>query len=152
MLRLSAHLPIGHYLKKRFCGLAIDAGPYLVKNGNDHTSQNITKEKPKTSVSKESPEDEMILLLKRKSRKSGIVIEASCTDKVEIEDWDDSKSELDVKAKSQEDINRGISLILERKDELISFEQHLRFIFSYLGLREGWNNQNYIVIIIVLMF
>ena len=35
-------------------------------------------EKPKTSISAEDPEDERILLLKRKSRKSGIVIEASC--------------------------------------------------------------------------
>ncbi len=61
---------------------------------------------------------------------------------VEIEDWDDSKSELDVKAKSQEDINRGISLILERKDELISFEEPLCFIFSHSALREGWDNPN----------
>lgn len=61
---------------------------------------------------------------------------------VEIEDWDDSKSELDVKAKSQEDIDRGISLILERKDELISFEEPLGFIFSHSALREGWDNPN----------
>mgnify|MGYP000888384764 CR=1 FL=1 len=61
---------------------------------------------------------------------------------VEIEDWDDNKSELDVKAKSQEDIDRGISLILERKDELISFEEPLGFIFSHSALREGWDNPN----------
>lgn len=61
---------------------------------------------------------------------------------VEIEDWDNSKSELDVKAKSQEDIDRGISLILERKDELISFEEPLSFIFSHSALREGWDNPN----------
>lgn len=61
---------------------------------------------------------------------------------VEIEDWDDSKSELDVKAKSQEDIDRGISLILERKDELISFDEPLSFIFSHSALREGWDNPN----------
>lgn len=61
---------------------------------------------------------------------------------VEIEDWDDSKSELEVKAKSQEDIDRGISLILERKDELISFEEPLSFIFSHSALREGWDNPN----------
>lgn len=61
---------------------------------------------------------------------------------VEIEDWDDNKSEMDVKAKSQEDIDRGISLILERKDELISFEEPLGFIFSHSALREGWDNPN----------
>lgn len=61
---------------------------------------------------------------------------------VEIDDWDDSKSELDVKAKSQEDIDRGISLILERKDELISFDEPLGFIFSHSALREGWDNPN----------
>ncbi|MEG1050036.1 MAG: restriction endonuclease subunit R, partial [Oscillospiraceae bacterium] len=61
---------------------------------------------------------------------------------VEIEDWDDSKSEFDVKAKSQEDIDRGISLILERKDELISFDEPLSFIFSHSALREGWDNPN----------
>lgn len=61
---------------------------------------------------------------------------------VEIEDWDDSKTELDVKAKSQEDIDRGISLILERKDELISFDEPLSFIFSHSALREGWDNPN----------
>lgn len=61
---------------------------------------------------------------------------------VEIDDWHNSKSELDVKAKSQEDIDRGISLILERKDELISFEEPLSFIFSHPALREGWDNPN----------
>lgn len=95
------------YLENRFCGLAIEAGRYIVKNGNDPTSGNITEEKeseleefidyakivmgalghklfepltekPKTSVLEEEPEDDRILLLKRKSRKSGIVIEASC--------------------------------------------------------------------------
>ena len=95
------------YLENRFCGLAHEAGRYIVKNGNDPTSGNITEEKeseleefidyakivmgalghklfepltekPKTSISEESPEDEVILFLKRKSRKSGIIIEANC--------------------------------------------------------------------------
>lgn len=61
---------------------------------------------------------------------------------VEIEDWDSSKAEVEVKAKSQEDIDRGISLILEKKDELISFREPLSFIFSHSALREGWDNPN----------
>ena len=63
---------------------------------------------------------------------------------VEIEDWDSSVSdeETKVKVKSQEDIDRGIELILRRKDELISFDEPLAFIFSHSALREGWDNPN----------
>lgn len=63
---------------------------------------------------------------------------------VDVADWDSSKDDEDVKvkAKSQEDIVRGISLILEKKDELISFEEPLAFIFSHSALREGWDNPN----------
>ena len=63
---------------------------------------------------------------------------------VEIDGWDASVDEnnLKIKAKSQEDIDRGISLILEKKDELISFEEPLAFIFSHSALREGWDNPN----------
>ena len=63
---------------------------------------------------------------------------------VEIDGWDSSVDEnnLKIKAKSQEDIDRGISLILEKKDELISFEEPLAFIFSHSALREGWDNPN----------
>jgi len=63
---------------------------------------------------------------------------------VEIEDWDSSLSDEDakVKAKSQEDIDRGIELILQKKDELISFDEPLAFIFSHSALREGWDNPN----------
>lgn len=63
---------------------------------------------------------------------------------VEIEDWDSAAEEgtLKMKAKSQEEIDRGISLILEKKDELISFEEPLAFIFSHSALREGWDNPN----------
>jgi type III restriction enzyme len=45
-------------------------------------------------------------------------------------------------SKSQEDIDRGIELILEKKDELISFSEPLAFIFSHSALREGWDNPN----------
>lgn len=63
---------------------------------------------------------------------------------VDIEEWDSFVDDGDVKlkAKSQEDIDRGISLILEKKDELISFEEPLAFIFSHSALREGWDNPN----------
>lgn len=45
-------------------------------------------------------------------------------------------------SKSQEDIDRGIELILDKKDELISFKEPLAFIFSHSALREGWDNPN----------
>lgn len=61
---------------------------------------------------------------------------------VEVEGWDSSLEENKVKAKTQEDIDRGISLILEKKDELISFDEPLAFIFSHSALREGWDNPN----------
>ncbi|WP_286033790.1 DEAD/DEAH box helicase family protein [Fusobacterium necrogenes] len=62
---------------------------------------------------------------------------------VEIEDWDSSKDDdIKGKSKSQEDIDRGVSLILEKKDELISFREPLSFIFSHSALREGWDNPN----------
>lgn len=63
---------------------------------------------------------------------------------VDVEGWDSSVDDSDVKlkAKSQEDIDRGISLILDKKDELISFEEPLAFIFSHSALREGWDNPN----------
>ena len=54
----------------------------------------------------------------------------------------DSSVEDSYKAKSKEDIERGISLILEKKEELISFETPLAFIFSHSALREGWDNPN----------
>lgn len=95
------------YLENRFCRLAVEANRYVVKNGNDPNLGNITEEKeseleefidyakivmgtlghklfePLTNKSKpdnteESPEEELLLYMKRKSRKSGQVIEASC--------------------------------------------------------------------------
>ena len=95
------------YLENRFYGLATDAGRYTVENDNDPTPGNITEEKEseleefidyakivmgtlghklfeplieksKPLVTLNSPEYELLLFLKRKSRKSGRVIEASC--------------------------------------------------------------------------
>jgi type III restriction enzyme len=56
----------------------------------------------------------------------------------------DSNSSIEdsYKAKSKEDIERGISLILEKKEDLISFQTPLAFIFSHSALREGWDNPN----------
>ena len=50
--------------------------------------------------------------------------------------------EDDYNKKSKEDIERGIELILKKKEELISFETPLAFIFSHSALREGWDNPN----------
>ncbi|QGG48037.1 DEAD/DEAH box helicase family protein [Heliorestis convoluta] len=61
---------------------------------------------------------------------------------VEVENWENTMDEGKLKAKSQEDVDRGIELILEKKDELISFEEPLAFIFSHSALREGWDNPN----------
>ena len=95
------------YLENRFCGLAIEANRYMVKNGNDPTSGNITEEKeseleefidyakiimgtlghklfepltdkPKLATIVESSEEDLLLFMKRNSRKSGHLIEASC--------------------------------------------------------------------------
>lgn len=67
---------------------------------------------------------------------------------IEIDETDvykngDRKGEL----KAQEDIDRGIDLILNRKDELISFDEPLSFIFSHSALREGWDNPNVFVLV-----
>ncbi|OON90973.1 MAG: hypothetical protein ATN33_01925 [Epulopiscium sp. Nele67-Bin001] len=59
--------------------------------------------------------------------------------KVEVE-YKKNKDEL--LSKSAEDVERGIDLILDKKDELISFEEPLAFIFSHSALREGWDNPN----------
>ena len=93
------------YLENRFCGLAVAAKRYLVKNGNDPTPGNITEEKEseleefidnskivmgalgfkvfdklvETNLQNnptDSLEIELPLFLKRKSKKSGKVIEA----------------------------------------------------------------------------
>lgn len=43
---------------------------------------------------------------------------------VEVEGWNSSLSENKLKAKAQEDVDRAVELILEKKDELISFDDH----------------------------
>ncbi|SDZ37426.1 protein of unknown function [Proteiniborus ethanoligenes] len=96
------------YLENRFVGMATEAGRYLVKNSNDPTMGNITEEKEseleefidyakivmgtlghklfealaeKSSTPKVKEiidDDELTLFMKRNSRKSGKLIEASC--------------------------------------------------------------------------
>jgi len=53
-----------------------------------------------------------------------------------------NKKGTEVVKKSQDDIDRGIELILDKKDELITFNEPLAFIFSHSALREGWDNPN----------
>ncbi len=96
------------YLENRFCAISSDAKRYIVKNGNEPSIGNVTEEKeseleefidyakvvmgalghkvfeplseirPIASESDASSTSEHILYLKRKSRKSGQTIEASC--------------------------------------------------------------------------
>jgi len=96
------------YLENRFCAISVDAKRYIVKNGNEPSSGNVTEEKeseleefidyakvvmgalgykifeplseirPIALEPNESIPSERILYLKRKSRKSGQMIEASC--------------------------------------------------------------------------
>lgn len=96
------------YLENRFCSLATEAKRYIVKNGNEPTSGNITEEKESELeefidyakivmgtlghkvferlfnnraidiIPDVSNESEMLLYLKRKSKKSGQIIEAQC--------------------------------------------------------------------------
>lgn len=68
---------------------------------------------------------------------------------VEVEGWnsDIDDESVNLKAKSQEDVDRGIDLILNKKDELISFDEPLSFIFSHSALREGWDNPNVFVLV-----
>lgn len=96
------------YLENRFAGISMEAGRYLVKNSNSPTMGNITEEKESeleefieyakiimgtlghklfeslaekssTQIGTETNDDkELILFMRRKSRKSGILIEASC--------------------------------------------------------------------------
>ena len=96
------------YLENRFYGLAVEANRYVVQNGNDPSPGHITEEKeceleefidyakiimgalghkifeplthkPVAAATTESdPVEEPMLYLRRKSRKSGQVIEANC--------------------------------------------------------------------------
>ncbi|TYQ15705.1 UNVERIFIED_CONTAM: type III restriction enzyme [Acetivibrio alkalicellulosi] len=44
--------------------------------------------------------------------------------------------------KTPEEVERGIQLILDKKDELVSLNEPLSFIFAHSALREGWDNPN----------
>lgn len=68
---------------------------------------------------------------------------------VDVEGWDSNLSDenISLNAKTQEDVDRGIDLILNKKDELISFDEPLSFIFSHSALREGWDNPNVFVLV-----
>lgn len=70
---------------------------------------------------------------------------------VDVEGWNSDIDDEDVKlkAKAQEDVDRGIDLILNKKDELISFDEPLSFIFSHSALREGWDNPNVFVLVTI---
>jgi type III restriction enzyme len=46
------------------------------------------------------------------------------------------------KSKSIKDEEEAIELILNKKEELLSFSSNLRFIFSQWALQEGWDNPN----------
>jgi len=46
------------------------------------------------------------------------------------------------KSKNLKDEENAIDLILNKKEELLSFETPLRFIFSQWALQEGWDNPN----------
>ena len=46
------------------------------------------------------------------------------------------------KSKNLKDEEDAIELILNKKEELLSFETDLRFIFSQWALQEGWDNPN----------
>lgn len=46
------------------------------------------------------------------------------------------------KSKKEGDEAQAIDLILNKKEELLSFESDLRFIFSQWALQEGWDNPN----------
>lgn len=60
---------------------------------------------------------------------------------IEIDNWDYNDDTASVK-KTPEEVERGIELILDKKDELISFKEPLSFIFAHSALREGWDNPN----------
>lgn len=61
---------------------------------------------------------------------------------VDVDGWNPTEEDVKLNKKPQEDVDRGIELILEKKDELISFNEPLAFIFSHSALREGWDNPN----------
>ena len=57
-------------------------------------------------------------------------------------DLDVLDEDKEYKKADQELVDKQIDLILNGKDELISFNSPLTFIFSHSALREGWDNPN----------
>ncbi len=55
---------------------------------------------------------------------------------------DEKYKGTEAEKEKDENRDRAIDLILNKKDELISFDEKLSFIFSHSALREGWDNPN----------
>ena len=60
---------------------------------------------------------------------------------IDTDNWNYNDDTSSVR-KTPEEVERGIDLILDKKDELISFKEPLSFIFAHSALREGWDNPN----------
>ncbi|MBP2257490.1 type III restriction-modification system endonuclease [Virgibacillus alimentarius] len=54
----------------------------------------------------------------------------------------DSRTTKDGSLRSNKDDESFFELIMKKKEELLSFETPLRFIFSHSALKEGWDNPN----------
>ncbi len=54
----------------------------------------------------------------------------------------DSKLKKDGSLRSNKDDESFFELIMKKKEELLSFDTPLRFIFSHSALKEGWDNPN----------
>jgi len=75
-----------------------------------------------------------------KSTREGYFAIDKLKTRTDIIDIDESKKTYN--QKERRSIENGIELILEKKEELISFKTPLAFIFSHSALREGWDNPN----------
>lgn len=54
----------------------------------------------------------------------------------------DSSADKDGKARDTKETTAAFERIMRKKEELLSFEEPLRFIFSHSALAEGWDNPN----------
>lgn len=54
----------------------------------------------------------------------------------------DSKVKKDEESANDENAIRAYDLIMKKKEQLLSFDEPVRFIFSHSALREGWDNPN----------
>lgn len=54
----------------------------------------------------------------------------------------DNKGRIKDSTGNNKDDESAFNLIMKKKEELLSFETSLRFIFSHSALREGWDNPN----------